>query len=184
MSFKEISPYELEGNFIDRIGNGWMLVTAAKGCAASGDPCGTTYNTMTASWGGTGVLWGRPVAFVFIRPERHTFSFTEESDLMTLSFFGEEYRKALAFCGAKSGRDVDKAAECGLTPVFEETDDGTAAYFDEADTVLVTRKLYARPLDRESFTDPSCLGFYENAGLHTVYVCEIEKALVNYAGAL
>ena len=108
----------------------------------------------------------------------HTFSFTEESDLMTLSFFGEEYRKALAFCGAKSGRDVDKAAECGLTPVFEETDDGTAAYFDEADTVLVTRKLYARPLDRESFTDPSCLGFYENAGLHTVYVCEIEKALV------
>ncbi len=178
MSFREISPYQLEGNLMDRIGNGWMLVTAANGNAKAGDPCGTTYNTMTASWGGTGVLWGRPVAFVFIRPERHTFSFTEKNDLMTLSFFGEEYRGALAFCGAKSGRDVDKAAECGLTPVFEETESGVAAYFEEADTALVLRKLYARPFDRESFADLSCLSFYENAGMHTVYVCEIEKALV------
>ena len=178
MSFREISPYEMGGNLMDRIGNGWMLVTAAKAGAKECDPCGTTYNTMTASWGGTGVLWGKPVAFVFIRPERHTFSFTEESDLLTLSFFGEEYRKALAFCGAKSGRDYDKAAECGLTPVFLDSEDGTAACFEEADTVIVGRKLYARPLDRESFVDPACLSFYEGAGLHKVYVCEIEKVLV------
>lgn len=128
MSFREISPSALGGNAIDMIGRQWMLVTAAKDGAREGDPCGKTYNTMTASWGGIGVLWGRPVAFVFIRPERHTFSFAEASDYMTLSFFGEERREALAYCGKTSGRDVDKAAACSLTPVFTEEDGGVLVF--------------------------------------------------------
>lgn len=49
MSFKEIKPEELEFNPFTRIGKEWMLITA-------GSQEG--FNTMTASWGGAGVLWG------------------------------------------------------------------------------------------------------------------------------
>ena len=78
--------------------------------------CKSTWN-MTASWGGVGVLWKKNVAFIFIRPQRYTFEFIENGEYLTLSFFDESYKKALGICGSKSGRDVDKMKETGLTPV-------------------------------------------------------------------
>ena len=177
MSFREISPSEIGGNVIDMIGREWMLVTAAKDGAREGDACGSTYNTMTASWGGVGVLWGKPAAFVFIRPERHTYSFAEASDYMTLSFFDEDKKPALSFCGSKSGRDFDKAAECSLTPVFTEEDGGVSVYFREARLVLTLRKLYAAPIEESRFIDKDCLANYENSGFHKMYVGEIERVL-------
>ena len=75
------APEEIQGNVFSMIGSDWMLVTA-------GD--NEKYNTMTASWGGMGVLWGKPAAFVFIRPQRYTYTFLEKTDRFTLSFFGEE----------------------------------------------------------------------------------------------
>lgn len=176
MAFREISPSELRGNPIDIIGREWMLVSAAKDGAREGDPCGKTFNTMTASWGGLGVLWGRPVAFVFIRPERYTFSFAEASDYMTLSFFGDGMKDVLAFCGKTSGRDVDKAKECSLTPVFCEEDGGTSVYFSEAKTVLTLKKLYVSDIRADRFADPECLKHYEGSGFHRMYVCEIVRA--------
>ena len=78
----------LDQNVFSLIGEQWMLITA-----------GTTErcNTMTASWGGLGVLWGSDVATCYIRPQRYTYEFVEGSDFFTLSFFGPEYRQALAF---------------------------------------------------------------------------------------
>ena len=175
-SFKEISPYELTGNPLQMIGKDWMLVSAADG--TEGAEFGKNYNTMTASWGGVGVLWNKPVAFVFIRPERNTYLFTEDSDYMTLSFFGGERRDALTFCGRHSGRDTDKAAECGLTPVFEEEDGGRSVYFEEATCVLKLRRLYGDSIKTDAFYDDAPLDFYRTDGLHKMYVCEIEKVLV------
>lgn len=91
---KKIKPEELTDNPIKLIGKDWMLVTA-------GTP--GEFNTMTASWGGVGFLWNKPVAFVFVRHERYTFAFTEREEVMTLSFFDEKYRKALSLLGTKSG---------------------------------------------------------------------------------
>lgn len=173
--FIEISPYEMTGNPIEQIGREWMLVSAAN--SGDGVKFGSDYNTMTASWGGVGVLWGKPVAFVFIRPERHTFSFTENSNYMTLSFFGTEHRETLAFCGKTSGRDTDKAAKCSLTPVFSNINGERSVYFDEAKRVLMLRKMYASPIDPEAFVDPSCMSFYEKDGIHKAYICEIVSAL-------
>ena len=89
------------------IANDWMLVTA-----------GTEdhFNTMTASWGGIGIPWNRPVAFLFIRPERYTHEFLEANERLSLSFFTEDYRKALQLCGSKSGRDMNKVEAAGLHP--------------------------------------------------------------------
>ena len=174
--FREVSPYELAENPMKMIGKEWMLVSAAKD--TPGEVFGTDYNTMTASWGGVGVLWAKPVAFVFVRPERHTYRFTEESPYMTLSFFGGEMKDVLAFCGKVSGRDTDKVKECSLTPVFKWDGDGRYVYFDEARCVLKLRRIYGESIDPAAFTDEAPLDFYRTDGLHKMYVCEITEVLV------
>lgn len=101
---KKIEPKEIQDNAVQLIGGDWMLVTA-------GSP--EHFNMMTASWGGLGFMWKKPVAFVVIRPQRHTFRFIEAGDELTLSFFNHEYHKALTVCGTTSGRDTDKVAASG-----------------------------------------------------------------------
>ena len=68
---KKINPKDLNDNVFEAIGKEWMLLTAGKS---------DNFNLMTASWGGIGWLWNKPVAFVFIRPERYTFEFAELND--------------------------------------------------------------------------------------------------------
>lgn len=161
--FAEIAPQALTDNVFTQIGKEWMLITA-------GDA--QSYNTMTASWGGLGVLWNQNVSFIFVRPGRYTFQFLERGERYSLSFLGDEHRRALQICGTKSGRDTDKVKEAGLTPVFDEA----APYFAEARLVLQCRKLYIQDLDPKGFLDPSLSGFYEN-DYHRLYVGAIEKAL-------
>ena len=174
--FRTIRPEEITDNPFQLIGKDWMLVTSAKSDGAL--ICGTDYNTMTASWGGVGVLWNKPVAFVFIRPQRHTFGFTENNDLLTLSFFDESHRAALAYCGKASGRNGDKAKECGLTPVSVTNENGRAVWFEEARIVLKTKKLYHQFLDEKCFTDSAPMAAYAAKDFHMMYVCEIEEVLV------
>ncbi len=73
---KEIKPEELTKNPFHMIGKEWMLVTAEKDGKV---------NTMTASWGGVGIMWGKPVAYVFIRPQRYTKEFIDGTDTFSLS---------------------------------------------------------------------------------------------------
>ena len=97
---------------------------------------------------------------------------------MTLSFFSSEWREALAFCGRNSGRDVDKAENCGLTPVFAKDNGKRSVYFDEASCVMTLRKMYADSLETSCFSDEAPLEFYRTDGLHKMYVCEITSVLV------
>jgi len=168
LNYRQIDPAGINDNFIRLIASDWMLVTAGKR---------EKYNTMTASWGGAGNLWNRPVVFVFVRPERYTYGFMESSGGFTLSFFGEKYRDVLKFCGTKSGRDFDKVAETGLTPWFTEL--GYPA-FTEARMVMECRKLYADQLTREAFTEHKLLQTHYGTkdGLHKLYIALIEKAWV------
>ena len=106
---KKLEVKDLKENFFEAIGKEWMLVT---------DGTKEKFNTMTASWGGIGWLWNKPVAFVFIRPERYTYEFVEKNDYLTLSFLGEENKKIHAVCGSKSGRNIDKVKK--LLSMFEE----------------------------------------------------------------
>ncbi len=162
MAFKEISTKELSTNVFADIGDKWMLLSAAKDDG--------TVNTMTASWGAMGVLWNKDVFFCFVRPQRHTHQFTEESQYISFAFFGEEYRDALKFCGSKSGRDVDKFAHTGLTVFNKEGRVG----FEEAERIIYGKKLYAGKIDKNCFLLPELDKFYKD-DYHTVYICEIEK---------
>lgn len=165
MGFTEIKPHLIEDNPFNLIGKDWMLVTAGTS---------ESFNTMTASWGGMGVLWERQVAFCFIRPTRYTYQFLERSSGFSLSFFEERYKKALTVCGTRSGRDTDKVKEAGLTPQFE----GKLAYFNEARIVLLCDKLYFQDISPERFLDHKIHDLYPQKDYHRMYVGEIRKCLI------
>ncbi len=165
--FVKISPKEISENPIKLIGQDWMLISA-------GSP--EKFNSMTASWGGIGFMWNKPVAFAVIRPTRYTFEFVESRKRFTLSFFSQNYKKALGIFGSKSGRDCDKVAESGLTPFFTES--GAPAY-EEAKLILDCSAIYSQTLDESAFLDSEALKkWYSSDPLHKLYVAEINDVLI------
>ena len=109
-TWHELTPGEWDPAF-DRIGKDWMLISASDG---------EWENTMTASWGGIGVVWNQPVAVCLIRPERFTFALADRAERLSLAFLPDGYRDALKFCGRESGRDYpDKFTAAGLTVAHE-----------------------------------------------------------------
>lgn len=165
MLFREINVREIKKSPIQLIADDWALVTA-------GDS--EHHNTMTVSWGGVGELWGEDVSFIFIRPQRHTLQFIESNDYYSICFFSEGKNDALKFCGANSGRDFDKDKEAGLTAVCEEK----APYYQEANLVLVCRKMAVQDIDPSGFIDDSINKWYAEKDYHKMFVGAIEKVLV------
>jgi len=163
--FRTVSPGSRTDNVFKLMDRDWMLVTA-----------GTmeSFNMLTASWGGLGILWEREVAMCFIRPVRHTFKFMERHEMFTLTFFEEKYRPALRLCGKKSGRDIDKAREAGLTPVLGRNG---GIYFAEARLVFECRKLYWHDFNPAHFLVPKLNIFYPRKDYHRMYVGEIVSCL-------
>lgn len=161
---KEISARELKDNFVKMLSEDWALLTA-----------GTLndFNTMTVSWGGIGELWNKDVGFIFVRPQRYTFEFIEKNDYFTLSFFGGDYKKELGVCGSKSGRDIDKIAETGLTPTPIDKSIG----FDEAKITVYMKKLAYQDMNPAGFLDPDIMKNYKENDLHRVYIGEIIKVV-------
>lgn len=165
--FRQISPEELEVNPFTLILKDWMLITA-----------GPTddFNTMTAGWGGLGALWGKNAAFAFVRPTRYTYEFLEKYDNFTLAFFEEKHKQALQLLGSKSGRDGDKVAESGLTPLPGILLNTTN--FAEACLILECRKIYFQDFDPANFLDSGIEDWYSQKDYHRFYVGEVVNILV------
>lgn len=165
-SFKEIRAQDIKDNPFQAIGEGWMLITA-----------GTIqqYNMMTASWGGWGVLWHRNICFCVVRPGRYTYEFMEKCDFYTLSYFDKTYKARLEFCGAHSGRNVDKMRDAELIPLEDKTG---CVYFKEARLVIVCKKIYFQQIDPKNFLDPSIEKNYPNKDYHRMYVGEVVRCFV------
>lgn len=163
--FKLINPEEIKDNVFKLIGSDWMLITA-----------GTigNCNTMTASWGGMGVLWGYKVAFCFVRPDRYTYRFMEDNDKFTLSFFDEKYKDSLQFCGSHSGRNIDKIKSCGFTAIEK---DGTVS-FNEARLVLICNKIYHKDFDPANFLITEIGENYPKNDYHRMYIGKIDAVLI------
>ncbi|HUX53621.1 MAG TPA: flavin reductase family protein [Williamwhitmania sp.] len=166
-NFKQANIFELKENPFKILDKDWMLITARKGDAV---------NTMTASWGGFGILWNKPVAFVVIRPQRYTFKFVESAERFSLSFFQEEYRDALKLCGSKSGRDINKIKLANLHQL--DLPSGVPA-FSEARLIMDCRKLYFNDLVSSNFIEQSIpKSVYQSNDFHRLYIAEIETCWV------
>ncbi len=160
--FDSIDPNNFDHSPFRMIGSDWMLIAAGKG---------DKVNTMTASWGGMGVIWGRKVAYTVIRPQRYTKEFVDASETFSLNFLDpKKYREIQSMLGSVSGRDVDKIAKAGLTVDRAEN----APYFAESDHVFICRKMFAQPLDPACFIDKKAdAEWYPDKDYHTLYISEI-----------
>lgn len=164
MERQPIAIKEFSVPLFETFNDNWMLLTA--GTMGTGN-----FNTMTVSWGCLGVLWNKPIAIAFVRPQRHTYRFMESSPDFTLTAFPPECHDALLLLGTKSGRDGDKVAESGLTPVAS----GKVASpcFAEAKLVVECRKIYRDDLKPEFFLDPAIEGNYPTKDYHRIYLGEV-----------
>lgn len=164
--FTEIKPEELNKSAFQLIGNDWMLITAENG---------SKVNTMTASWGGFGVMWNKNVTYIVLRPQRYTKEFIDSSDTYSLCFFDNNYKKQLAYLGSVSGRDEDKISKTDLTVTHCEN----TPYFEEADVVIICKKLFAQKFTPESFIEKNLIDKnYPDKDFHTLYISEVEKILI------
>ena len=152
----------VELNPFTKIGKEWALVSSGSK---------SRFNTMTISWGGMGVLWGKNVAYIFVRDSRYTKEFLDQGEFFTVSFLGEECRDALNYCGKNSGRDTaDKFKDAGLTVAFRHG----IPYPDEANFVVMCKKMAAVPITEDSFCDNSIKEkWYADKDYHTLYIGEI-----------
>lgn len=166
MSFEKIDITEESFNPFSKIGKDWFLVTAGNK---------ESFNTMTASWGFMGVMWNKNCVVTAIRPQRYTKEFVDKNDCFTISFFDEEQKDALKFCGSHSGRDCDKMEKTGLVPVELEGN----VTFEQAKTVLVCKKLYAQEMTGNCFVDKTLVDSnYKEGDFHTAYYGEVVGAYI------
>lgn len=164
---KEIKHELFEENAFNMIGKDWLLFTAEKDGKA---------NTMTASWGGLGIMWNKKVAYIFIRPQRYTKEFVDSAQRLSISVLPNRYRKELGYLGSVSGRDEDKISKSNLILTNYE---GVPA-FEEARLTLICRKLYAQEMKEECFIEEDIIErWYPEKDYHIMYVVEIEKILEN-----
>ena len=166
---KEINYKDMKFNPFNLIGGEWMLVAA--GSEQSG--C----NTMTASWGHLGCLWGHndPTAIIYLRPSRETKKVVDEEPYFTLCVMDNSFKKQMAYLGSVSGRDENKIARTGLTLVYADN----SVYFAEAKLVLVCKKMYVQELQESGFQYQKTIDeSYPQRDFHTMYVGKIEKILV------
>lgn len=166
--FREITPSEFISSPFDLIGRDWILITAPDNKKESGA------NAMTASWGGLGILWNKPVATVYVRPQRYSYDLCEKSDRISLGFLPDEYRDAMKYCGTHSGKDTDKLRDCSLGCT---TVDGVPV-IAQAKLVMICKKAYADNIKKECFIDQDHLKHYSADDFHRFYILEIEKILI------
>ena len=168
MKLHPVEPRELFPELLRAFGTRNALLTAGGR---------ETCNTMTIGWCQAGRLWGLQTCTVYVRPERYTYQFMEDQAYFTVSVLPKDMKNAMALCGTKSGRDMDKIKECGLTV---RAGAGGAPFFEEAELVLVCRTLYAQDLE------PACVlpageekilpSYGAKGGWHRVYTGEIVEA--------
>jgi flavin reductase (DIM6/NTAB) family NADH-FMN oxidoreductase RutF len=163
---REVIPIEsFNTNIFQVFNKEWMLLTG-------GDLDSGEYNPMTIAWGFMGTMWFKPVVIVAVRPQRYTLEFLEKYNTFTLSGFGEDKKEALSFCGAHSGRELNKINECSLTPMPAEK--AGAPAFEEAELVIECRKLYYDQLKGKNFIDKSIIGScYPDRDFHIMFAGEV-----------
>ncbi len=146
---------------MERIKSGAFLTVAAD----------NTVNTMTIGWATIGYIWQKPIFMVAVRDSRHTFTLLEKTDNFTVTIpVSDDYNKAIAFCGTKSGRDFDKFARCNLQQ--KPAKSVTSPVIDIPGVHYECKIIYKSPMDN-AFLDPALERLYPNKDYHTLYFGEI-----------
>ncbi len=164
--FQPVEPEEIE--------SGAYIFSNRKTLITSSD--GTNVNTTAVSYGGVGQMWGKRVTFICVRKNRYTRELLDASNEYSISFLdNEEYRGAMKYLEAVSGRDEDKIKGARLNVGYYKG----VPLIEEASNVLICRVLYRDEIDQNGFLDKSIPEeIYKNGDNHVIYVGEITKVLI------
>ena len=130
-------------------------------------------NLVTVAWTGT-VCTNPAMAYISLRPSRFSYGLIQESGEFAINLTTEQLAFATDFCGVRSGREVDKAAETGLKPVM----DGEHIYFEQAKLVFLCKKIYRDTIRPEGFLADYISDSYPEKDYHDIYMGEILKAYI------
>jgi len=131
-------------------------------------------NLMTIGWGAIGSIWGIPVWTVLVRPSRYTFQCIDHSGCFTVNVPSAAMGMACAVCGSRSGRDVDKFAECGLT--FERAETVLAPTVAECPIVFECQIVHSNDVLPEKLADEILSGAYVDGDYHRIFYGKILSA--------
>ena len=169
---KEVNVWDYAGHIMQTIPKGCLLTTAADG----------QVNTMVIGWGHIGIEWSRPTFIVYVRESRYTKTLLDKNGEFTVNVpLGEADKQIISVCGTKSGRDLDKFAQLGLTAVPGDTV-GVPGIL-EMPLTLECKVIYKQDQDPAAI-DPECDAKYYAKGTpnegdyHTVYYGQITKAYI------
>ena len=169
---REIHVWDYAEEILEAIGKGVLLTAKADG----------KVNTMTIGWGTLGIEWGKPIFTVFVRKSRYTMELLERNPEFTVNIpYGEFDKKILSVCGTRSGRDLDKVKELGLT--LEEPLTGSVPAIRQLPLTLECKVIYKQDQDPQAI-DPESDGRYYAKGTpnegdyHTAYYGEITAAYI------
>lgn len=174
---KEIEVFDYASDILKAVKTGVLLTTKAD----------DRVNCMTISWGTLGIEWAKPIFTVFIRENRYTKSQLDKNGEFTINIpYGEYDKSILNFCGTKSGRDVDKIKELGLTLMTPSV--GSVPAIKQLPLTLECRVVYKQKQDENAVTEENKNKFYPqdvdglfcgaNRDYHTAYYGEIVSAYI------
>jgi flavin reductase (DIM6/NTAB) family NADH-FMN oxidoreductase RutF len=138
---------------------------------------GDAINTMTISWGNIGFEWNKPIFTVLVRESRYTYELIERASEFTVSIpLSDKLKSALAYCGSKSGRDVDKFKECNLT--IEPGKSVETPIISDCELHYECKIAYKQAMDPEMLSEEIKNSSYKNGNYHTIYYGEIVNCYV------
>mgnify|MGYP002513837010 CR=1 FL=1 len=128
---KQLNYNEILGIMNEKLADGGVFLNVG----------GEKPNTMTIGWGHIGIEWGKPIFIAYVRESRHTYTMLEGNGEFTVNIpMGQVDKKILGYCGTKSGRDLDKIAQLGLT--LEEGDTVSVPGIKEMPLTLECKVIY------------------------------------------
>ena len=168
-----VNPFDYAKEINYALEKGILLTTKA----------GDKLNTMAIGWGMMGIQWNKPIFIGLVRGCRHTYSMLEENPEFTVNIPLDTLDKnIIRVCGTKSGRDLDKFLELGLTT--EEPDKISVPGIRQLPLTLECKVLYKQQQYPEHLLSTEPLKFYqENPAsiqddYHTAYYAEIVSAYI------
>ncbi len=174
---REIEIFEHAGEVVKALKTGVLLTTKAE----------NKVNSMTIGWGTLGVIWGKPTFIAFVRENRFTTSQLEKNPEFTVNIPQGAFNKNIVgACGTKSGRDMDKIKELGLT--LETPEVISVPGIKELPLTLECRVMYQQKQDAQAIGDEIKKAFYPqdidscapraNRDFHVAYYAEIVRAYI------
>jgi flavin reductase (DIM6/NTAB) family NADH-FMN oxidoreductase RutF len=132
-------------------------------------------NTMTIAWGSLGYMWHRPVFIIMVRYSRHTYQLIKDADSFAVSFpVRGQLKKALDLCGSKSGKDIDKFIECGLT--LRDGQRLGTPLIEGCDLHLECRIVYRSEMEPGAVDESIRSDSYADGDFHVMFFGEIVAA--------